>query len=75
MSKFLFPLIIFILAGFFIYRTWTNHKVADENFAKGQAFLLENAKKKKALSQQKVAFNTWFLKKAKVRFTQRQQVK
>jgi peptidylprolyl isomerase len=44
-SKFLFPLIIFILAGFFIYRTWTNHKVADENFAKGQAFLLENAKK------------------------------
>lgn len=45
MSKFLFPLIIFILAGFFIYRTWTNHKVADENFAKGQAFLLENAKK------------------------------
>ncbi|HHF0503262.1 TPA: FKBP-type peptidyl-prolyl cis-trans isomerase [Vibrio antiquarius] len=45
MSKFLFPLIIFILAGFFIYRTWTNHKVADENFAKGQAFLFENAKK------------------------------
>ncbi|MDW1499777.1 MULTISPECIES: FKBP-type peptidyl-prolyl cis-trans isomerase [Vibrio] len=45
MSKFLFPLIIFILAGFFIYRTWTNPKVADENFAKGQAFLLENAKK------------------------------
>ncbi|HHF3061529.1 TPA: FKBP-type peptidyl-prolyl cis-trans isomerase [Vibrio diabolicus] len=45
MSKFLFPLIIFILAGFFIYRTWTNHKVADENFAKSQAFLLENAKK------------------------------
>ncbi|MDF5496686.1 FKBP-type peptidyl-prolyl cis-trans isomerase N-terminal domain-containing protein, partial [Vibrio parahaemolyticus] len=45
MSKFLFPFIIFILAGFFIYRTWTNHKVADENFAKGQAFLLESAKK------------------------------
>lgn len=44
MSKFLFPLIIFILAGFFIYRTWTNHKVADENFTNGQAFLLENAK-------------------------------
>ncbi|MGR5244595.1 FKBP-type peptidyl-prolyl cis-trans isomerase [Vibrio sp. PNB23_22_6] len=45
MSKFLFPLIIFILAGFFIYRTWTNHQVADENFTKGQAFLLENSKK------------------------------
>ncbi|MGR5236906.1 FKBP-type peptidyl-prolyl cis-trans isomerase [Vibrio alfacsensis] len=45
MSKFLFPLIIFILAGFFIYRTWTNHKVADENFTNGQAFLLENSQK------------------------------
>nr|WP_216614126.1 FKBP-type peptidyl-prolyl cis-trans isomerase [Vibrio rotiferianus] len=41
----MFPIIIFILAGFFIYRTWTNHKVADENFAKGQEFLLENGKK------------------------------
>lgn len=47
MSKFLFPIIIFVLAAFFIYRTWTNHKVADENFAKGQAFLLENAKKRR----------------------------
>ena len=45
MSKFLFPLIIFILAGFFIYRTWTNHKAADENFAAGQAFLQENSTK------------------------------
>ncbi|HDM8160384.1 TPA: FKBP-type peptidyl-prolyl cis-trans isomerase [Vibrio harveyi] len=45
MSKFLFPLIIFVLAAFFIYRTWTNHKAADENFAKGQEFLLENSKK------------------------------
>ena len=45
MSKFLFPLIIFVLAAFFIYRTWTNHKVADENFSKGQEFLLENSKK------------------------------
>ncbi|CAH8198510.1 MULTISPECIES: FKBP-type peptidyl-prolyl cis-trans isomerase [Vibrio] len=44
MSKFVFPLIIFILAGFFIYRTWTNHKAADENFTLGQAFLTENAK-------------------------------
>ncbi|NAW89533.1 FKBP-type peptidyl-prolyl cis-trans isomerase, partial [Vibrio sp. V24_P1S3T111] len=25
------------------YRTWNNHKIADENFAKGQAFLAENA--------------------------------
>lgn len=42
MSKFVFPIIIFLLAGFFIYRTWNNHKIADENFAKGQAFLAEN---------------------------------
>ncbi|MGR5278453.1 FKBP-type peptidyl-prolyl cis-trans isomerase [Vibrio rotiferianus] len=50
MSKFLFPIIIFILAGFFIYRTWTNHKVADENFAKGQEFLLENGKKEDVIT-------------------------
>lgn len=45
MSKFVFPIIIFILAAFFIYRTWNNHKAADENFEKGQAFLIENGKK------------------------------
>ncbi|AUI88348.1 peptidylprolyl isomerase [Vibrio azureus] len=45
MSKFLFPAIIFFLAGFFIYRTWTTHKAAESNFAEGQAFLLENGKK------------------------------
>ncbi|MGF1756075.1 FKBP-type peptidyl-prolyl cis-trans isomerase [Vibrio makurazakiensis] len=45
MSKFVFPIIIFILAGFFIYRTWNNHKAADENFEKGQAFLIENGQK------------------------------
>ena len=42
MSKFIFPIVIFILAGFFIYRTWTNGKAADENFQQGQTFLLEN---------------------------------
>ncbi|HCG5939054.1 peptidylprolyl isomerase [Vibrio parahaemolyticus] len=45
MSKFIFPLVIFILAGFFIYRTWTNNKTAEENFAAGQAFLTENSTK------------------------------
>ncbi|SON52750.1 FKBP-type peptidyl-prolyl cis-trans isomerase [Vibrio tapetis] len=45
MSKYLIPAIIFVLAGFFIYRTWTNHKAADVNFAQGQEFLAENAKK------------------------------
>ncbi|EGU47773.1 peptidyl-prolyl cis-trans isomerase, FKBP-type [Vibrio ichthyoenteri ATCC 700023] len=42
MTKFVFPIIIFVLAAFFIYRTWTNHKAADENFQLGQAFLLDN---------------------------------
>ena len=45
MSKFLFPLIILALAVFFIYRTWTNHKAAEKNFAQGQAFLQENRNK------------------------------
>ncbi|WP_117233919.1 FKBP-type peptidyl-prolyl cis-trans isomerase [Vibrio maerlii] len=45
MSKFLFPLIIFALAAFFIYRTWNNHKAADVNFAAGQAFLQENGER------------------------------
>lgn len=45
MSKIIFPIVIFVLAAFFIYRTWNNHKVADQNFAEGQAFLTENAKK------------------------------
>ncbi|MEF1291781.1 FKBP-type peptidyl-prolyl cis-trans isomerase [Vibrio sp. M260118] len=44
MSKFVFPIIIFILAGFFIYRTYTNHKASESNFAAGQAFLTENEK-------------------------------
>lgn len=44
MSKIIIPIVIFILAGFMIYRTWTNNKVSEENFAAGQAFLLENAK-------------------------------
>lgn len=44
MSKFVFPIIIFVLAGFFIYRTWTNHKAGEVNFTAGQNFLLENGK-------------------------------
>ncbi|KOO15822.1 peptidylprolyl isomerase [Vibrio xuii] len=45
MSKIIFPIIIFVLAAFFIYRTWTNHKAGEENFTIGQTFLLENGKK------------------------------
>ncbi|GAA5646292.1 MULTISPECIES: FKBP-type peptidyl-prolyl cis-trans isomerase [Vibrio] len=44
MSKFVIPIIVFILAGFFIYRMWNNHKAADVNFAEGQAFLADNSK-------------------------------
>lgn len=45
MTKFVFPIIIFLLAGFFIYRTWNNHKAADINFQIGQDFLVKNGKK------------------------------
>ncbi|MDA0148391.1 FKBP-type peptidyl-prolyl cis-trans isomerase [Vibrio sp. LaRot3] len=45
MSKIIFPIVIFVLAGFFIYRTWTTHKASDENFQLGQAFLAENGQK------------------------------
>ncbi|HAS64312.1 MAG TPA: peptidylprolyl isomerase [Vibrio sp.] len=45
MTKIIFPIVIFVLAGFFIYRTWTNHKAADVNFELGQAFLAENGVK------------------------------
>lgn len=44
MSKFIFPIVILVLAVFMIYRTWNNSKAGEENFAAGQAFLLENGK-------------------------------
>lgn len=43
MSKIIFPIVIFVIAAFFIYRTWNNHKAADENMAIGQTFLENNA--------------------------------
>ncbi|MEZ8069127.1 FKBP-type peptidyl-prolyl cis-trans isomerase [Vibrio sp. FF145] len=42
MSKFIIPVIVFILAGFMIYRTWMNHKSGEENIEQGQQFLIEN---------------------------------
>lgn len=45
MSKFVIPVIVFLLAGFMIYRTWTNHKSGGENFEQGQQFLIENGTK------------------------------
>ncbi|CAK4075754.1 FKBP-type peptidyl-prolyl cis-trans isomerase [Vibrio sp. 16] len=44
MSKFIFPIVILVLAVFMIYRTWNNNKAGEENFAAGQSFLLENGK-------------------------------
>lgn len=43
MSKIIFPIVIIVLAAFFIYRTWNNHKASETNFALGQAFLADNA--------------------------------
>jgi hypothetical protein len=45
MSKFIIPVIVFLLAGFMIYRTWMNHKSGDENFEQGQQFLVDNGTK------------------------------
>ncbi len=45
MYKIVFPIVIFVLAAFFVYRTWTNHKAGEEQLALGQAFLTENATK------------------------------
>lgn len=43
MSKIIFPIIIVVLAAFFIYRSWNNSKAADQNVAIGQEFLESNA--------------------------------
>lgn len=50
MSKFIIPVIVFVLAGFMIYRTWMNHKSGEENFEQGQQFLLENGTKEDVIT-------------------------
>ncbi|PMH37108.1 peptidylprolyl isomerase [Vibrio sp. 10N.286.49.B3] len=45
MSKFIVPVIVFILAGFMIYRTWVNHKASEKNIEISKAFLVENSQK------------------------------
>lgn len=50
MSKIIIPLVVFLLAGFMIYRTWTNHKAADANFAAGQHFLTENGQREDVIT-------------------------
>ncbi|GLT19840.1 peptidyl-prolyl cis-trans isomerase [Vibrio zhanjiangensis] len=44
MSKIIIPIVILVLAGFMIYRTLVSSKAGEENFAAGQAFLMENGK-------------------------------
>ncbi|UIJ43407.1 FKBP-type peptidyl-prolyl cis-trans isomerase [Vibrio kanaloae] len=50
MSKFIIPVIVFVLAGFMIYRTWMNHKSGEENFEQGQQFLLGNGTKEDVIT-------------------------
>ncbi|GAM59731.1 FKBP-type peptidyl-prolyl cis-trans isomerase [Vibrio ishigakensis] len=45
MSKFLFPAIVLVLALFMAYRVWNNHKLGQENFKTGQAFLQQNSQR------------------------------
>ncbi|GAM60148.1 FKBP-type peptidyl-prolyl cis-trans isomerase fklB [Vibrio ishigakensis] len=45
MSKFLFPAIVLVLALFMAYRVWNNHKLGQENFKTGQAFLQQNGQR------------------------------
>ncbi|CAM2890267.1 FKBP-type peptidyl-prolyl cis-trans isomerase [Vibrio neptunius] len=45
MSKIIIPIVILVLAGFMIYRTMVTSKAGEQNFAAGQAFLLENGEK------------------------------
>jgi len=44
-SKIIFPIVIFVLMVFFIYRTLNNNKDAEKNKAIGQIFLEQNAEK------------------------------
>ena len=45
MSKFIIPIIVFVLAGFMIYRTWMNQKSGEENMEQGQQYIVENGAK------------------------------
>ncbi|OIQ22241.1 FKBP-type peptidyl-prolyl cis-trans isomerase [uncultured Vibrio sp.] len=43
MNKFIIPIVIIVLAVFFLYRSWNNGKLAEVNQAQGEAFLAENS--------------------------------
>ncbi|MCG3724069.1 FKBP-type peptidyl-prolyl cis-trans isomerase [Vibrio cincinnatiensis] len=45
MNKVIFLLVALLLAGFFLYRSWNNGKIAEQNLTLGQAFLLKNGQK------------------------------
>jgi peptidylprolyl isomerase len=50
MNKFIIPIIIVVLAIFFLYRSWNNGKLAETNQAQGDAFLAENSKKEDVIT-------------------------
>ncbi|NNN45053.1 MULTISPECIES: FKBP-type peptidyl-prolyl cis-trans isomerase [Vibrio] len=43
MNKTIFTLIALLLAIFFVYRSWNNSKLAEQNRMQGEAFLLNNS--------------------------------
>ncbi len=45
MYKIIIPIVVFVLAAFFVYRVWTTGKAGEEQLTLGQAFLTENASK------------------------------
>lgn len=50
MSKFLFPAIVLVLALFMAYRVWNNHKIGQQNFEAGQAFLKQNGERSEVIT-------------------------
>lgn len=52
MLKILLPLIILVLAIFFIYQTWSNYQVSKQNLALGQAFMSDNAQRPEIMTTQ-----------------------
>lgn len=49
MSKIIIPLVVFLLAGFMIYRTWTNHKSQMPIFC-WAAVLAENGQRENVIT-------------------------
>ena len=52
MLKIVLPLIIFILAVLFIYQTWNDYQISEENLVLGQTFMSENAQRPEVTTTQ-----------------------